>query len=106
MEETEEKKPKGHLNLQDNDEMLRKKVEKKLSEIKFHSVHGVYQKKKTRSSLSNSLSLPKRTKDEPINRAISDDEPEYVNNIHSLKPDEMILLLAIIKACKTRSKRK
>lgn len=33
MEETEEKKPKGHLNLQDNDEMLRKKVEKKLSEI-------------------------------------------------------------------------
>lgn len=37
-------------------------------EIKFHSVHGVYQKKKTRSSLSNSLSLPKRTKDGPINR--------------------------------------
>lgn len=90
----------GHLNLQDNDEILRKKVEKKLSgtdiefskdfsffflffctdqfvliyniyfflEIKFHSVHGVYQKKKTRLSLSNSFSLPQRLKDGLIHR--------------------------------------
>lgn len=104
MEETKEKKLKGHLNLQDNDEILRKKVEKKLSEIKFHSVHGVYQKKKTRLSLSNSFSLPQRLKDGLIHRAISDDEPEYVNNIHSLKSNEMILLLEIMEACRTRSK--